>query len=489
MKVEMDNFFNPASWDGRIFTGRWEEGASSHPVVSPATGETLTHVGWARVSQVATSAEQATAAQRRLMSLPYQDRAAIFRRAAELTLANREQIVDWIIRETGAIAPFAEFQIQNVHHVLQEAASMLTQSTGMLLPSDGDRLSFARRQPHGVVGVISPFNVPLVLSMRSVAPALATGNAVILKPDPQTAVTGGFLIARLFEQAGLPPGCLHVLPGGADIGQALVDDPRVSMLSFTGSSQVGRLIGERASRQLKKVTLELGGKNRLIVLDDADMERALSCAAWGGFIHQGQICMATGMVLVHQNIAEQFVTRLVQKAKALSVGDPAGRNVALGPIINEKQRNSIHAIVQASIEQGCHLETGGSYDGLYYQPTVLTNVRPGTRAFDEEVFGPVLCVVAFADDDEAVALASQSEYGLSLGVISRSIGRALAIGNRINTGLLHINDQTVADDAVNPFGGRGASGNGGRHGGHSNWDEFTQWQWVTIKDAPPQYPF
>lgn len=489
MKIELTSFSDPARWNGRIFTGQWEEGASSHGVVSPATGETLTQVGWASVAQVASSAEQASAAQRRWMGLPYHERAAILRRAADLTLANREEIVDWIIRETGAIAPFAEFQIDNVHTVLQEAAAMLTQSSGMMLPSDGNRLSFARRQPHGVVGVISPFNVPFVLSMRSVAPALATGNTVILKPDPQTAVTGGFLIARLFEEAGLPQGCLHVLPGGADVGQALVDNPRVAMISFTGSSHVGRLIGERASRQLKKVTLELGGKNRLIVVDDADIERALSCAAWGGFIHQGQICMATGLVLVQENIADQFVARLVEKANALGVGDPSGRNVALGPIINEKQRNSIHAIVQASVDQGCRLETGGSYDGLYYRPTVLTNVRPGTRAFDEEVFGPVLSVVTFADDDEAVALANQSDYGLSLGVISRSIGRALSIGNRVSTGLLHINDQTVGDEGVNPFGGRGASGNGGRHGGHSNWDEFTQWQWVTIKDAPPQYPF
>lgn len=489
MKSELKMFLDETTWDGKIFTGQWVPGVSTHPVSEPATGATLTRVGWADAGQVAASSAQAAAAQRRWVSMPYHDRTAIFRRAADILAANKEEIVTWIIRETGAIAPFAEFQVRSVEVTLQEAAAMLSQSNGVMLPTDGNRLSFARRQPHGVVGVISPFNVPLVLSMRSVAPALATGNTVVLKPDPQTAITGGYLIARLFEAAGLPEGCLHVLPGGAEVGQALVEDRHVAMISFTGSSQVGRRVGEQASRQLKKVTLELGGKNRLIILDDADMERALSCAAWGAFIHQGQICMATGLVLVHEKIAEEFVARLVEKARAMPVGDPLGRNVALGPIINTKQRDSVHAIVQDSIAQGCRLETGGTFDGLFYRPTVLTNVRPGTRAFDEEVFGPVLSVATFACDDEAVELGNMTEYGLSLGVISKSIGRALDIGNRVPTGLLHINDQTVADEGHNPFGGRGASGNGGRHGGHANWDEFTQWQWVTIKDTPTLYPF
>jgi benzaldehyde dehydrogenase (NAD) len=489
MKSELKIFLDETTWDGKIFTGQWVDGVSTQEIAEPATGATLTRVGWASTGQLARSAADAAAAQRRWVGMPYHDRAAIFRRAADLLAANKDEIVNWIIRETGAIAPFAEHQVGTVQVILHEAAAMLTQSNGIMLPSDGQRLSFARRQPHGVVGVISPFNVPFILSMRSVAPALATGNTVLLKPDPQTAITGGYLIARLFEEAGLPQGCLHVLPGGADVGQALVDDRHIAMISFTGSSQVGRRVGEQASRQLKKVTLELGGKNRLIVLDDADMDRALSCAAWGAFLHQGQICMATGLVLVHDSIAEEFVRRLVEKAKALPVGDPMGRQVALGPIINEKQRDSIDAIVQDSVAQGCKLETGGTYEGLFYRPTVLTNVRPGTRAFDEEVFGPVLSVATFSSDDEAVELGNMSEYGLSLGVISRSIGRALEIGNRVPTGLLHINDQTVADEGHVPFGGRGASGNGGRHGGHANWDEFTQWQWVTIKDTPAQYPF
>lgn len=483
-------FLDEGTWNGKVFTGEWINGISVQETKEPGSGLPLTQVGWACPEMVKKSAATAVVAQRAWAKMPYPDRAAIFRRAAGLLIASKEEIITWIVRETGAIHAFAEFQIANTHAVLEEAAAMLSQSNGMLLPiSDSSRFSFARRQPHGVVGVISPFNVPLVLSMRSTAPALATGNAVILKPDPQTVVTGGYLIARLFEEAGLPKGCLHVLPGGADVGNALVTNPNVPMISFTGSTEVGRRIGEEAGRLLKKVTLELGGKNRLIVLEDADIDKAVSSAAWGGFVHQGQICMATSLVLVHKNIASEFIRRLVDKAASLKVGNPVEGNVHLGPLINQRQRDRVDAIVKSSIEQGCKLETGGTYDGLFYVPTVLSGVRPGTRAFEEEIFGPVISVVTFSTDDEAAALGRQTEYGLSLGIITSSSSRALEIADQVPTGLLHINDQTIADQAINPFGGRGLSGNGGRHGGPANWDEFTQWQWVTIKDAPPVYPF
>ena len=366
---------------------------------------------------------------------------------------------------------------------------MVTQPGGLLLPSDGGRISLARRVPHGVVGIISPFNFPLILSIRAVAPALAAGNTVVLKPDPQTPIAGGYLMARIFEEAGLPMDCLQVLPGGADVGQAMCADPGIAMISFTGSTSAGRGVGELAGRHLKKVTLELGGKNRLIILDDADVELAASCAAWGSYLHQGQICMTTGLILAHEKIAAKLTELMVAKATHLPVGDPASQQVALGPLISERQRDRVHGIVQDSVQQGAHLAAGGTYDRLFYKPTVLTGVKPGMRAFEEEVFGPVASIVSFSSEDEAVELANRTEYGLSLGVISSSVGRAMALANRIPTGLLHINDQTVADEPHVPFGGRGASGNGGRHGGPANWEEFTQWQWVTIKDTAPRYPF
>jgi benzaldehyde dehydrogenase (NAD) len=482
-------FLSTEHWNGKFFLSGWNEASLAREIREPANGAILTRVGLATPADVAEAAKRAKAAQLAWVALPYEQRAAIFRKAASIIERETEGMTQWIVRETGAIPPKAGVELHMAVGILNEAAAMVTQPSGLVLPSDGSRISLARRVPHGVVGVISPFNFPLILSIRAVAPALAVGNTVVLKPDPQTPITGGYLIARVLEEAGLPMDCLQVLPGGADVGQALCTDPNIAMISFTGSTAAGRSVGELAGKHLKKVTLELGGKNRLIILDDADVDLAASCAAWGAYLHQGQICMATGLVLVHEKIAAKLTELLVAKATHLPVGDPGSQKVALGPLISERQRDRVHAIVQESVKQGARLAAGGTYDKLFYKPTVLTGVKPGMRAFDEEVFGPVASVVTFSSEDEAVALANQTDYGLSLGVISGSVSRAMTLANRIPTGLLHINDQTVADEPHIPFGGRGASGNGGRHGGPANWEEFTQWQWVTIKDSAPRYPF
>jgi benzaldehyde dehydrogenase (NAD) len=279
-----------------------------------------------------------------------------------------------------------------------------------------------------------------------------------------------------------------VMPGGVEAGEAICVDPDIAMVSFTGSSNVGRRIGELAGKHLKKVQLELGGKNAVIVLDDAELDSAASAIAFGAWFHQGQICMTTGRVLVNGKIAAPLTERLVAKAEHLPVGDPLGQ-VALGPVISRAQAERIDGIVKDTVAAGAKLEAGGTFDGPFYRPTVLSGVKPGMRAFEEEIFGPVAAITTFSTDDEAVALANNSEYGLSAGVFSADVGRAIAIGNRLNTGLLHINDQTVADEPHVPFGGSGASGNGTRIGGPANWDEFTQWQWMTIKDKPNPYPF
>jgi len=484
-----NNFLDTATWSGKLFLGGWSAASKTCEVREPANGNVLTSVGLATPADVIAAAQRARQAQQAWAALPYEQRAAIFRKAAAIIERETPGLTQWIVRETGSIPPKAGVELHAAVGILHEAAAMVTQPSGVVLPSDGGRISLARRVPHGVVGIISPFNFPLILSIRAVAPALAAGNCVVLKPDPQTPVTGGYLIARVFEEAGLPKDCLQVLPGAADVGQALCCDPDVAMISFTGSTEAGRNVGELAGRHLKKVTLELGGKNRLLILEDADVELAASCAAWGAYLHQGQICMTTGLILAHRSIAAKLTELLVAKATRLPVGDPATQQVALGPLISARQRDRVHAIVQDSVKQGAQLAAGGSYDQLFYKPTVLTGVQPGMRAFDEEVFGPVASVVTFSSEDEAVALANRTEYGLSLGVISASTSRALALAGRIPTGLLHINDQTVADEPHIPFGGRGASGNGGRHGGPANWEEFTQWQWVTIKDSAPRYPF
>lgn len=475
-------------WSGTIFDGGWTAASRRQPVIEPASGEALGDIGLADPSQVAASAENAATAQREWAAVPYEQRAQVLRQTARIAEENVEAIIDWLVRESGSTRLKAGFEAKVTIKALHEAAALPARSIGEILPSEPGRLNLARRRPLGVVGVISPFNFPLYLAMRAVAPAIALGNAVVLKPDPRTAVCGGVVIARLFEQAGLPAGVLHMLPGDGAAGAALTSDPHVAMIQFTGSTAAGRKVGEAAGRHLKKVSLELGGKNSLIILDDADLDLAIANTAWGVYLHQGQICMATGRVLVHRRIHDAFLEKLVAKARSLQVGDPAREDVALGPLINAAQRDHAARIVAEAVKAGATLETGGGYKDLFFEPTVLANVGAGNPAFNEEIFAPVAVVVPFDDDDQAVQLANDSEYGLSMGIVSSNVGRALKLGERLRTGLLHINDQTVNDEVINPFGGVGASGNGTSIGGPSNVEEFTQWQWLTVKGEAPAYP-
>ncbi|SFW28925.1 benzaldehyde dehydrogenase [Pseudomonas sp. NFACC04-2] len=473
-----------------VFNGDWVPASGPlQSIIEPATGERLMRCAMADTADIAKASRDAALAQPAWAALGPRQRAAIFRKAADAAEQSFDELALYVARETGAALFKGQHEVREAIVLLHQAAGLLSQAHGVVLPSEAGRLSYARRQPHGVVGVISPFNFPLVLSMRSVAPALAAGNAVVLKPDPQTPVSGGFLIARLFEVAGLPKGLLQVLPGAADAGEALCRDPNVRMIAFTGSTGAGRKVAEVAGRNLKKVALELGGKNPLIILEDADLDLAARNAAWGAWLHQGQICMATGLILAHESIAAELTRKLVEKAQGMTLGNAAREEAAMGPLINQRQLQRVHDIVSDTLLAGARLEAGGDHDRLFYQATVLSGVKPGMRAFDEEVFGPVATVVSFATDDEAIELANRTEYGLAAAIISPSVGRAMAIGERLQCGMLHINDQTVADECVNPFGGRGASGNGGSVGGPADWDEYTQWQWVTVKDTAPIYPF
>jgi benzaldehyde dehydrogenase (NAD) len=394
-----------------------------------------------------------------------------------------------LVPESGSGQGKAAFEVSLVVSELQEAAALASHPYGELLRSVKDRTSIARRVPLGVVGVISPFNFPAILAMRSVAPALAVGNAVILKPDPRTSVSGGLALAALLEEAGLPQGVLHVLPGGGALGAALVTHPGVPCISFTGSTPAGRKIGEAAAPLLKRVHLELGGNNAMLVLPDADVQAAASVGAWGSFLHQGQICMTTGRHLVHRSIADQYVAALAEKAKGIPVGDPT-QGLPLGPIIDENQRDRVHGYVTAAIEHGASLAAGGEYDGLYYRPTVLTDVAADNPAWTEEIFGPVAPVQVYDDVDEAIEIINASEYGLSVSIITSNPYAAYELCDRISSGAVHINDATVDDEAVIPFGGTKASGVGGRFGGpQANLDTFTETEWISLQSQVEGSPF
>ncbi|HSV35328.1 MAG TPA: benzaldehyde dehydrogenase [Ramlibacter sp.] len=479
------------AWTGKIYSNGWVDSqGGSAAVIEPATGGTLGTIGVATAEDVDRAARSALSARAAWAATPFDQRAAVMREAARLLKERAGDFNLWNVRECGSIMPKAEWELHATHEQMLMAAALPMQANGQMFPSSmPGRTNMWRRVPVGTVGVIAPWNFPLLLAMRSVAPALALGNAVLLKPDAQTAVTGGALIAQVFADAGLPEGVLHVLPGGPATGDAVVRHPAVEMISFTGSTAVGRRIGEVCGSLLKKVALELGGNNALIVLDDADLDAASSSGAWGAFLHQGQICMQAGRHLVQRRVADAYAERLKKRAEALYVGDPHAGPAHLGPIINAKQRDRIVGIVQASVEQGARVLTGGTHEGLFYRPTVLTDVSPQMPAFADEIFGPVAPITVFDSDEEAAALVNGSPYGLAAAIHSASVSRAMALANQLRTGMIHVNDQTVNNEFHVPFGGMGASGNGGRFGGPANLEEFTQSQWISVMDKPIVYPF
>src|SRR3954454_5844912 len=404
-------FFDQATWDGKAYIGGWADAAGTGDIVAPATGERVGGYGATGPADLDRAVELAVTAQREWAAKSGDERSRILRRAGEVLDENAGLLADWLIREAGSAAGKAAFETGLVSAEFFLASATALMPYGQLLRTGKPRLSMAVRRPVGVVGVISPFNFPGILSMRSVAPALALGNAVLLKPDPRTAVSGGLFYAAVLEEAGLPAGLFSVLPGGSDLGTSLIEHPAVRTISFTGSTEVGRQIGARAGRLLKRVHLELGGNNAMIVLDDVDVAAAASAGAWGSFLHQGQICMTTGRHLVQERIYDEYVAAIAAKAKAIPAGDPAS-GAPLGPLIDAGQRDKVHGIVTETVDAGATLEAGGTYTDLFYQPTVLSGVQPEHAAFAKEIFGPVAPVTRFSSLEEARELVNASEYGL-----------------------------------------------------------------------------
>lgn len=481
---------DPARWNGKVYTDGWTRAAGdSIEILEPATGASLGQAGIATAEDIYAAAKRADAAQVEWAKVPPAKRAAILRRAGDFFEENHEELLEWVQRETGGIGAKAGIELETAANECFDAAALPHHSAGDVLTSNADHWSFARRLPIGVVGVISPFNFPLILSIRSVAPAIALGNAVILKPDPRTTVTGGYMIMRAFEEAGLPPGVLQLLPGRADVGAAITEAPEIRAVSFTGSTAAGRNVGEACGRNLKRVHLELGGNNALVVLPGADVAKAASAGAFGSFLHQGQICMATGRHIVHESIHDEYVAELAKKANALPVGDPWTSQVPIGPIIDEGQRDVIHGIVQAAVEAGASIDAGGEYEDLFYRPTVISGLDVNNPAWSKEIFGPVAPVQRFSTLEEAAELVNQSSYGLSVAILG-DVGEAMKLADMVHTGKLHINEQTVADESNAPFGGVGDSGTGSRFGGYSaNIEAFTETQWLTIRPEIAPYPF
>jgi benzaldehyde dehydrogenase (NAD) len=474
-------------WDlsraqGRIYSGGWRPGSRGVAgVISPGDSSRLGETGVAGEDDVELAAGIAVAAQRDWATASYQVRTGVLVRAAAALRELQPEAERMLVQESGSLPLKARYEVAKAIAELEAAARLTTMPQGDVLPvEDPGTLGIARRIPVGVVGVIAPWNAPLTLAIRSVAPAIALGNAVLVKPDIKTPFSGGALIAEIFERAGLPEGLLHVLPGDAETGEAVVSSPHTGVIAFTGSSAAGRRVGEIAGRMLKRVSLELGGNNAIIVLADADLDLAVRCGVGGAFRHQGQVCMATGRHLVHESIADEYVERMRAATERMRLGDPLSPETTLGPLITVGQAERVQGIVDAAVADGARIVRGGTHEGVFYQPTILDGVTSDNAAFRQEIFGPVAPITRFSTEEEALALANASDYGLSAAIHSRDVARALGFASQLRAGMVAVNGQTIYDAAHIPMGGIGASGNGGRHGGHWNLDEFTYWQWVTV---------
>lgn len=476
--------FSGGSWH-EVSTGR------SFDVYNPATGEVFAQVGDASREDVKEAVKAAANAKDAWAAMTSSKRASYLLKAADMMEQRQQDFVGALVGEGGSWIGKAMFETGYCIEALRTAAAMVYQMNGEVLPSEHGKVSMAVRQPLGVVSVISPWNFPLLLSVRGFAVAMAIGNTIVLKPSEETPLAGGLLLAEVFEAVGLPAGVFNVVTctraGVQEVGDELVCNPAVRGISFTGSSAVGKHIAGLAGSLLKKACVELGGKDALIVLDDADMQRAVNAATFGAFMHQGQICMSVERIIVLQAVADEFIRRLVANVKKLGMGDPSAMGGVIGPLINEKQVRRVHEQVTDAVAGGARLLTGGNFQGLFYEPTVLAGVRPDMKIFREETFGPVAPVMVVADIEEAVAMANDSEYGLSAGIITADEEVGMSIARRLETGMVHINDSSVNDEPNVPFGGVKSSGMG-RQNGKFSVDAFSELRWVTIERGGRQYP-
>ena len=458
-------------------------------VINPASRKPFAKVLMAQPDHMRKAIDAAYAAKDSWGRTLAAERELILQRAADTLENSRQEVVDLLIDEAGSTFGKAQFEVSFTVNMLRAVSGEARRIQGSVMPADvPGMMSIAIRRPLGVVAGIAPFNFPLVLATKKVCLALAAGNTFVLKPSEETSLVG-LKIAELFQKAGLPAGVLNVVPGdGPTHGPVLFSDPRVRLISFTGSTAVGKMIAMECAKHGKKVTLELGGKSPLIVLKDADVDYAVSTACFGIFIHQGQICMAGSRIIVEAPIYDAFLERFVAKAKTLKVGDPRDPHTVIGPLIRASQCGMIDGKIKESVAAGARVLTGGTHEGNFYRPTVIADVKPGMAAFRDELFGPVAAVVKADDSDHALKLANDTAYGLSSAILTNNLQLAMKFAMELEAGMVHINGPTVHDEAIVPFGGVKDSGSG-REGGHWSMDELTETKWITIQTGQRPYPF
>ncbi|MHC5349486.1 aldehyde dehydrogenase family protein [Metapseudomonas furukawaii] len=474
--------------------GEWRHGSGTERLcnVDPYDGDLLVEILQASRDDVDSAYSRAAEAQPDWAERAPAERAELLHRVVAVFDKRREEIIDWIIRESGSTRLKASLEWSAARAITLESASFPGRVQGRILDSDiPGKESRVYRGPIGVVGVISPWNFPLHLTQRSLAPALALGNAVVVKPSSDTPVCGGLLLARIFEEAGLPAGLLSVVVGsGGEIGDAFVEHGIPGLVTFTGSTSVGRRIGALANggAHLKHVALELGGNSPFVVLADADLEQAVNAAVFGKFLHQGQICMAINRIIIEAPLYEAFAQRFVERVRQLKVGDPHLVETAIGPIANPRQLEGLLDKIARARREGAKPLYEGGVRGLMMAPHVYGEVKPEMEIARDEIFGPLVGLLRAQDEEHALALANASEYGLSSAVFTRDLERGVRFARRIRAGMTHVNDSPINDEANAPFGGEKNSGLG-RFNGQWAIDEFTRDQWITVQHEARRYPF
>ena len=462
--------------------------------LNPFTGEVFATVAAATPQDATAAVDAAADAFPAWADTDPGTRRRIFLRAADLLEERTEEAVELMAAEVGGTRPWAAFNAALAADVLREAAAAITAPRGeVLAPAGPGEWGFALRRPAGVVAALAPWNAPLILGVRSFAVALAVGNTAVLKPSEDAPLAAGLFLAGIMREAGLPDGVLNVLTTARaeapEVVEALIADPRVRRVNFTGSTGVGRSIGIKAAEHLKPAVLELGGKNSVLVLDDADLDYAVNAVTFGAFMNAGQICMSADRVLVPRDLEDEFARRFAAKVAELPGGKPAKPDTVVGPLIGEGAAQRVAGLVDDAVAGGAVVHCGGGRpDGALYPATVLSGVTPQQRIYGEEIFGPVTTVHGYDSVDEAIAVMNDTPYGLTAGVITEDTGRGWAVAQRVNTGIFHINDQSVDDAPQAPFGGVKDSGYG-RFGGRDGIEAFTDTRWVTFRDRHKTFPF
>ncbi|MER5887443.1 aldehyde dehydrogenase family protein [Streptomyces sp. NPDC001941] len=472
--------------------GEWRTGSGSWDIIdfNPYNGEKLAVITVATRDEVDQAYRAAERAQRTWAETNPYARRLVFERALRIIEAREDEIAEAIIDELGGTRLKARYEVHLAMEFMREAIQLAVRPEGRILPSPVDgKENRVYRLPVGVVGVITPYNFPFLVTLKSVAPALALGNAVVVKPNQNTPVVGGGLIAKVFEDAGLPAGLLNVLVTDiAEIGDALIEHPVPRVISFAGSDRVGRHVGAVAGSHFKRAVLELSGNSALVVLDDADIDYAVEAAVFSRFVYQGQVCMAANRILVDRSVEAEFTEKFTARVASLVTGDPRDPATHIGPVINNFQAEALTNLVDQAVAEGAKALVRGRTRGNLVEPTVLAGLPEDSPVLRQEIFGPVVLLMAFDGEEEAVRLANDSPYGLSGAVHSADVERGVRFARRVVTGMIHVNDSTIQDEPLVAFGGEKYSGLG-RLNGDATVEAFTTQKWISVQHGRTRFPF